>query len=995
MTLKTLSFRARGASFRPATFLSLGALLAAALAAHADSWETRAPVPGARAAHSAVWTGNEMIVFGGGIDGSFLNTGGRFLAASNTWRVTSLSNAPSPRWFHAAVWTGNEMLVWGGRPNFDGFDNRNDGGRYNPVSDTWRPINTSGAPTVRSQCAAVWTGTEMIIWGGATDGGIELNDGAKYNPQTDSWSPLSSASGLSPRMEPAFVWTGSELIVFGGMKFTGGQLSFGDGASYNPARDSWKPLPAANAPSSRTGHTAVWTGSRMLVWGGRELPSQVVLNTGASYDPRSDSWTPLPVSVASPGRMYHAAVWTGTEMIVWGGQIDLSTLVNTGARWHGTSGAWTATTQAGAPGKRQFWRPDLGVWTGDALVVAAGSDYPTSLDSTHLYRPAATNAPPPHAVVYDVSQGYSTVANPAEPWSHGWKTTIGGAFSALPYGNSLLAENGVPIFAWQLSPDALPSVAQVIGPGTAISASGQFVGPPGTVYFTAGGDGAPQDFGAVRFTVPAGGAGNYRVETSVRDLFDGSFQGDTDFHVARNGVELFGQFLPVHQSTSYSNVVELAGGDTVDFLIGRGRDGHQAGSGLKLAATLTLTTHAPPPGIHCAPLPNSIVAWWPAEGNPNDVVGTNRGALSGSVSYAPGMAGTGFTFPGTGSPSVKVQASPSLNVGAGSGLTIEGWIKPADFTHLRPLVEWNDGDGGIGAHLWVSVDMFTPGDGLRALFANLIDTSGASHQIKSPPGLLVENEWQHVAVTYDKATGRAVLYRDGAVVASQDLGSFTAQTSYPLYLGERASGPFSDIFFSGGMDEFAIYGRALSAAEFRSIASAGSAGKCRNPATLEDLIHLVRSLSHPVKRKPLLASVEAARASIARGNLRAAIHQLEAFQKKVRAHGSRVDPALAEQLIQLAQQIIEGLDPTGARRAALAAAEATPLHAVRLVPAANGTLRVEGGAVPGTVCCVQRSTNLEDWEFAGWAVEVDDGVFEFVDPLPPTGPARFYRLLEP
>ena len=75
---------ARRRAFHKATVLSLGALLVTTSAAQAD-------------------------------------TSGRYLAASNSWRATSLSNAPSPRWFHAAVWTGSEMLVWGGRPNFLGL----------------------------------------------------------------------------------------------------------------------------------------------------------------------------------------------------------------------------------------------------------------------------------------------------------------------------------------------------------------------------------------------------------------------------------------------------------------------------------------------------------------------------------------------------------------------------------------------------------------------------------------------------------------------------------------------------------------------------------------------------------------------------------------------------------------------------------------------------------------------------------------------------------
>ena len=50
------------------------------------------------------------------------------------------------------------MIIWGG------FDNT--GGKYNPTTDTWIPTNTATAPSGRGEHAAVWTGNEMIIWGG-------------------------------------------------------------------------------------------------------------------------------------------------------------------------------------------------------------------------------------------------------------------------------------------------------------------------------------------------------------------------------------------------------------------------------------------------------------------------------------------------------------------------------------------------------------------------------------------------------------------------------------------------------------------------------------------------------------------------------------------------------------------------------------------------------------------------------------------------------------
>jgi hypothetical protein len=81
----------------------------------------------------------------------------------NTWTPTSLTNAPSPRHTHTAVWTGSEMIAWGGYDNISYF---NTGGRYDPSTDSWAATNTTNAPEARRQHTAVWTGSEMIVWGG-------------------------------------------------------------------------------------------------------------------------------------------------------------------------------------------------------------------------------------------------------------------------------------------------------------------------------------------------------------------------------------------------------------------------------------------------------------------------------------------------------------------------------------------------------------------------------------------------------------------------------------------------------------------------------------------------------------------------------------------------------------------------------------------------------------------------------------------------------------
>src|SRR2546429_1178986 len=79
--------------------------------------------------------------------------------------------------------------------------------------------------------------------------------------------------------------------------------------------DYWRQV-GPSPPSPRWGHSAIWTGSEMIIWGGRQFGMGNNLNTGARYNPVTDTWTPIATNNAPAARMGHTAVWTGTEMIV-------------------------------------------------------------------------------------------------------------------------------------------------------------------------------------------------------------------------------------------------------------------------------------------------------------------------------------------------------------------------------------------------------------------------------------------------------------------------------------------------------------------------------------------------------------------------------------------------------------------------------------------------------------------------------------------------------
>ena len=113
------------------------------------------------------------------------------------------------------------------------------------------------------------------------------------------------------------VWTGSRMLVWGGL----GQIFYGSGGAYDPATDSWTSISTVNEPAARIPGPVAWTGDRMVVWGGLAAAGEV-LGSGGRYDPAADTWTPTAVGPAPEARTAHTAVWTGSVGIVWGGSAE-------------------------------------------------------------------------------------------------------------------------------------------------------------------------------------------------------------------------------------------------------------------------------------------------------------------------------------------------------------------------------------------------------------------------------------------------------------------------------------------------------------------------------------------------------------------------------------------------------------------------------------------------------------------------------------------------
>lgn len=284
-----------------------------------------------RGTHSVLWTGTEMIVWGGATaDGTgWLNDGAAFDPSTATWRL--LPPGPVSAVPNVAVWSGGEMIVVTTRET-SGFD---------PATWEWRPIGagTTVGPEVNLTDIAV-VDDRLILWANATVRSLDLNTGA--------WSNL-----------PPVGVTGSThaLRVFDGEPFARGMVGQGCNVKriFRLVADQWQLVPDVSLDTpgiNDCSHPQQFSGGqgKLFVWEDDLHPTMLLeagatswrglpppplggcegsatrpiaagrwilvgaCGTPAAFDLVAEEW----FRVEAPGGWSDDAVWTGEEVLLWG-----------------------------------------------------------------------------------------------------------------------------------------------------------------------------------------------------------------------------------------------------------------------------------------------------------------------------------------------------------------------------------------------------------------------------------------------------------------------------------------------------------------------------------------------------------------------------------------------------------------------------------------------------------------------------------------------------
>jgi hypothetical protein len=282
--------------------------------------------------------------------------------SANIWDSINTAQSPSVRYNHKAVWTGSEVVIFGGssvESPVSGTDYLNTGGRYSPTVNQWAPLPAilTSFPG-RKKFAMAATSNGIFIWGGCQgypisgykccsfnpvtfecitgigysyDSSITFNDGIFYNNATNNWTLVSPTNAPSARYHPAAIFDGTNVVIAGGAyyrqpfigcvscitspfgcpKFLNNDTLYNNGAKYDPATNSWTPI--NNAPRHFSGVDAVWDSEQfMTISLGDNPPSAfgIVFHEDSllSYEPSANDWllTAFPPLTINNGRFCFA-----------------------------------------------------------------------------------------------------------------------------------------------------------------------------------------------------------------------------------------------------------------------------------------------------------------------------------------------------------------------------------------------------------------------------------------------------------------------------------------------------------------------------------------------------------------------------------------------------------------------------------------------------------------------------------------------------------------
>jgi hypothetical protein len=232
---------------------------------------------------------------------------------------------------------------------------------------------------------------------------------------------------------------------------------------------------------------------------------------------------------------------------------------------------------------------------------------------------------------------------------------------------------------------------------------------------------------------------------------------------------------------------------------------------------------------NCVAPSTNAIGWWPADDITYDIAHTNFAILYNGASYAAGEVSDGFQFDGANDYAVVSNNATAGDLNPTSALTLEAWVYLNSFDNWHHPIISKDGCSFDRQYLLTVNNLQT--------FRFHIGTS-CGFCYADGTNVVPVGAWTHVAMTYDSATQKLILYVNG--VKDKEVPSISGpiiSTTQPVFIGGTPQSCFP-YYFPGIIDEPTIYNRALTATEISAIYSAGCAGKCKVDTDSDGLMDL-------------------------------------------------------------------------------------------------------------------------------------------------------------